>query len=607
MNNFTRSGSEAKYWLSTTNLSCCSIDSIAKQFKSLKVFSFIALFLFSMGAMQASNFIDGCMSDAPAGPSEAAIALTAMETCGDDAEIEVIKTSEMISHNTPGAEATDCDWEIIHSYHIKCNGVDQDPLKIHYFGGDRIPPSLDGELPPDIVGFNACFADAGQAGYDDDYIKSLFSDNCGTELTLIKTGSPVMVDNCSWTAEYKYLITDACGNPYPEFTITVSGSDQDPPELKRDIENFPTSEYDLDLCFENKKEGPPADVIAGYYEDLCGGPVIVNRTEHSKGYDCKWMAVYTYTIQDQCGNFVDPPLVLTYTGRDQSPYEFSGIPQNTTVDCIDQIPPAPDVTATDNCGPFLDRIDPVEDYSNVDACNGGIFTRTWTIIDPCSSDLNVTATQEITVLPTPIAELTPPEIPSNITCADAATWTVPDATYTNNIEGGACAISGSIEASYDRKFTECGGYIEISFNGKDACNRDLSAGPFMIIVDPAPPAVFNTPEGGELTCEEANVFQAPSLGYSNSGTGACLIEGEVPGVATPNYTECGGYIDVNWTYKDDCERDIFATVRYTVLPAPPAVFNTPEGGELTCEEANVFQAPSLGYSNSGTGACLIEG
>ncbi|WP_120200788.1 proprotein convertase P-domain-containing protein, partial [Ichthyenterobacterium magnum] len=140
---------------------------------------------------------------------------------------------------------------------------------------------------------------------------------------------------------------------------------------------------------------------------------------------------------------------------------------------------------------------------------------------------------------------------------------------------------------------------------KDDCERDIFA-TVRYTVLPAPPAVFNTPEGGELTCEEANVFQAPSLGYSNSGTGACLIEGEVPGVATPNYTECGGYIDVNWTYKDDCERDIFATVRYTVLPAPPAVFNQVNPITIQCEDLP-FTDLELGYSNSGTGACLIEG
>ena len=606
MNNFTRSGSEARYWLSTTNLSCCSIDSITKQIKSLKVFSFIALFLFSVGAMQASNFIDGCMSDAPAGPSEAAIALTAMENCGSDAEIEVIKTSEMISHNTPGADATDCDWEIIHSYHIKCNGVDQDPLKIHYFGGDTIPPSLDGELPPDIEDFNACFADAGQAGYDDDYIKSLFSDNCGTEVTLQKSGTPVMIDNCSWTAEYKYIITDACNNSYPEFTINVSGRDQDPPELGRDLEGFPTSEYDLDLCFESKREAPEPALIASFYEDFCGGPVIVTQTgDYSKGYDCKWMAIYTYSIQDQCGNFVEPALEITYTGRDQSPYVINGVPENTTVDCIDQIPGAPDVTATDNCEPFLDRIDPVEDYSNVDACNGGIFTRTWTVPNQCGEP--TVKVQEITVLPTPLAELTPPELPSNITCEEGATWTAPDATYTNNVLEGACAVSGSIEASYDRKFDECGGYISVSFNGKDECNRDLSAGPFMITVDPAPMAEFDEPEALELTCEEANVFQASSLGYSNNGTGSCEISGSVPGVAVPNYDYCGGEIVVNWTYKDDCNRDIYASVTHTVLAAPMAEFDEPEALELTCEEANVFQASSLGYSNNGTGSCEISG
>lgn len=69
MSNFTRSGGRANYWQSITNLSCCSIDSITKQLRSLKAFAFIAVFLFSIGSMDASTFFNRCINDVPAGPS----------------------------------------------------------------------------------------------------------------------------------------------------------------------------------------------------------------------------------------------------------------------------------------------------------------------------------------------------------------------------------------------------------------------------------------------------------------------------------------------------------------------------------------------------------
>jgi hypothetical protein len=69
MSNFTRSVGRANYWQSITNLSCCSIDSITKQLRSLKAFAFIAVFLFSIGSMDASTFFNRCINDVPVGPS----------------------------------------------------------------------------------------------------------------------------------------------------------------------------------------------------------------------------------------------------------------------------------------------------------------------------------------------------------------------------------------------------------------------------------------------------------------------------------------------------------------------------------------------------------
>lgn len=73
MSNFTRSGRRAKIWQSITNLSCCCIDHITKQSKSMKTFVLVMLLVFSSGSMLAqqslsrSTFISGCQEDAPNG------------------------------------------------------------------------------------------------------------------------------------------------------------------------------------------------------------------------------------------------------------------------------------------------------------------------------------------------------------------------------------------------------------------------------------------------------------------------------------------------------------------------------------------------------------
>ncbi len=61
------------------------------------------------------------------------------------------------------------------------------------------------------------------------------------------------------------------------------------------------------------------------------------------------------------------------------------------------------------------------------------------------------------------------------------------------------------------------------------------------------------------------------------------------------------------TYKDDCLRDIFASVTYTVLPAPPAVFDEIANADIFCEDLATYQPEFLSYSNGGTLGCEISG
>ncbi|WP_298905085.1 hypothetical protein, partial [uncultured Psychroserpens sp.] len=107
--------------------------------------------------------------------------------------------------------------------------------------------------------------------------------------------------------------------------------------------------------------------------------------------------------------------------------------------------------------------------------------------------------------------------------------------------------------------------------------------------------------------EEANSFEAGSLGYTNGGTGACEISGEVQGELSGSYSECGGLLFVDWTYTDDCDRTITERQQIKVNPAPVAEFDEVEDMEISCEEANSYEAGSLGYTNGGTGACEISG
>jgi hypothetical protein len=236
---------------------------------------------------------------------------------------------------------------------------------------------------------------------------------------------------------------------------------------------------------------------------------------------------------------------------------------------------------------------------------GGILTQTWTFTDNCNR--TITHVQTITVDPAPIASWI--NAPSNITitCDQATSFTASNLAYTNN-GLGACLISGQVMGVITGSFTECGGTLTQTWTFTDNCNRTIQHVQ-TITVDPAPIASWlNAPTSITITCDQATSFAASNLSYSNNGLGACLISGQVMGVITGTFDECGGILTQTWTFTDNCNRTITHVQTITVDPAPIASWiNAPSNITITCDQATSFAASNLSYTNNGLGACLISG
>ncbi|MEY8848601.1 hypothetical protein AB9K26_07285, partial [Psychroserpens sp. XS_ASV72] len=597
MSNFTRSGSRAKIWQSITNLSCCSIDLITKHSNSMKVLAFIMLFMFSTGSMlgqaERSTFFNRCQEDAPPGPSEADVANLYLNQCGD-IPADVVKSTLM--------SGDDCGWEVEYTYDIKC-GSFEEQIKISYVGGDLQAPTLvDGAVvPTGGDNINACFADAPQ-GPSEDEIAALYADNCGGDIIVTKYGTP-QGDDCSWTAFYKYQISDVCGNFAAELDVNYSGGDSEAPQLL-EPDSIPQGGSELNLCYSEKPLGPTEQEIAALYTDNCGS-VTVTKTSDSKGSDCKWYAIYNYTIVDDCNNFAEP-IQIVYSGSDSEAPVLNDIPKDAFYTCIDQVPAAPDVSYTDNCDSNI-KIEYVEDLSNLgDYCDGGKIVRTWTATDQCGNTTSLS--QHITVQGAPESTLTAPEFPDSLSCEEAYGFVADAATYSNGVDSGACAISGSIEASVQNDFTVCGGKIIISYSGEDSCGTPLSAGPFEINVTPAPAAQLDPVQNFELSCDDAAGYVAQPLNYSNGLDGDCSLNGSIDPIQKNLFDACGGKITVTYAGEDACGNSLSATFEVTVLPAPAPEFEPIEvETSLSCADAEGYVASALNYSNGQEGSCSISG
>ncbi|WP_040254843.1 T9SS type A sorting domain-containing protein, partial [Psychroserpens mesophilus] len=147
-----------------------------------------------------------------------------------------------------------------------------------------------------------------------------------------------------------------------------------------------------------------------------------------------------------------------------------------------------------------------------------------------------------------------------------------------------------IQASVVKDYTVCGGTITVTYAGKDICDRDLEAGPFVIEVKPAPAPVFAPIEDASIPCEELATYTPEFLSYSNGIDGDCGINGSVQGVAEEFVGSCGTF-QVNFSY-ESCGVTITASQTITVIDetAPMLVGELPQG--LSDVDACLADAPA---------------
>ena len=244
---------------------------------------------------------------------------------------------------------------------------------------------------------------------------------------------------------------------------------------------------------------------------------------------------------------------------------------------------------------------------------GGTITITYTIQpgDNCNRG-PITVSENIPVTPAPNPVISVPQLPGSLTCEEAATYSAPNASFSNNAADVSCLIAGSAPGVVTNDFTECGGSITITWTASTGCDNNSVTETATILVTPAADPIIVSPQlPTSITCDEAAIWTAPSTTYSNGNNGACSISGTIDGVVTPNFTVCGGTLTVTYTVDPsaNCARPISITETITVLPAPSPQFMIPDLPlSLSCETAGSYVAPDALFSNGGSDSrCLISG
>ncbi|NNL80499.1 MAG: T9SS type A sorting domain-containing protein [Flavobacteriaceae bacterium] len=137
--------------------------------------------------------------------------------------------------------------------------------------------------------------------------------------------------------------------------------------------------------------------------------------------------VRTWTFADNCGN--TSSVSQTITVNDDTAPVAPAAPADITVECSDDVPPASDLKATDNCGGVIDGVS--TDVSDNGSCPE-VITRTWTFTDACGNQSSVS--QLITINDTTDPVITCPTDTDFGTVLDTPTFDLSPLSATDNCD-----------------------------------------------------------------------------------------------------------------------------------------------------------------------------
>ncbi|MBK9015412.1 MAG: hypothetical protein IPM82_15875 [Saprospiraceae bacterium] len=330
------------------------------------------------------------------------------------------------------------------------------------------------------------------------------TDNCDPApvLTFAETTAGT---GCDLTITRTWTATDDCGNVSTAVQI-VTVTDTEAPVMFATHAFFGEIQHG-DTLYADCSQIPSLDSIGFSAYDLCGATTI-DFTETVVQGSCSVdgfteLRYCGWTATDACGN-VDS-LFFTVIISDQLPPTIAGVPADTTVEC-GQVPPVPNVTATDNCdqAPVLSFVETIVGTD----CDLTI-TRTWTATDNCGN--TATQVQIITVVDSSSIQIvfTNPVLSG---LGDGDTLVIPCSNPAIFDAGDAEAVGGCGDTPV--VFNENGitpgnctddGFIVImhcTWTATDTCGNTASVTLHIMVVDNVPPVFSNVPADLTINCTD---------------------------------------------------------------------------------------------------------
>lgn len=377
-----------------------------------------------------------------------------------------------------------------------------------------------------------------------------------------------------------WTFTDDCNNS-ASVSQTITVDDTTPPvapEAPADVTVSCAAEVPAmqilvatDGCDGEQIQATPFDVITA---GSCANSYVITRT---------------WSFADACKNGISISQIITVNDT-QAPVFVSDVPADLTLNC-EEIPSAPVLIATDNCGGAEITAVLVETTEPGSCAGNYTLTRTWTATDACNNAVSVSQTITVQDTTGPVVQNAPEdlalscgsEIPegTTLTAIDACSGETLTAEPTETTTPGSCANSYTITRTWT--FT-------------DDCGNETVANQTISVTDNQAP-VFTVDLAGEITVNCGEVPVAPQVTASDDCSAELIV------AVLTETSEAGACPEVSiitrtWTATDACGNSQSMTQIIRVTDTTGPVLETPFDETVTVNCEDIPPVPELSFSDA---------
>ena len=306
----------------------------------------------------------------------------------------------------------------------------------------------------------------------------------------------------------------------------------------------------------------PAMVIVTASHDCEDIEVIFDEVTTS---GCNYTITRTWSATDAIGNTVSQTQVITVV--DTVAPILSDEPVNFTIECIEELPTAPILTASDDCN---DVIVILEEDLMTDGCGEGV-RRIWTASDACGNETQYI--QSIFVIDTTVPEFN--DLPQDL---EVLCGNVPGAPEMIALDNCDPDVSVTLsQTGYNG--TDCSGTLIRMWTATDNCGNQTFHTQTITIFDDVAPVASNVPSDILVGCGEEVPSDSPSF-EDNCNNDLVITFDEVQ-----DSNGDDTIITRNWAATDACGNTTSVSQTITVSGSEPLdLLGVPANETVECNE-----------------------